>query len=97
MNGTPGRTTSMWRRVELWNRLAAEGNHELIAKLAYTERREPGFSVIITPRKGFSDNDQTHNAVLDFLRDDLGVEVINPALEKTRLRRSLHGWRNENA
>jgi hypothetical protein len=82
----------MWRRVELWNRLAIEGNHDLIAKLAFVERREPGFGVVIVPPRGFSENDETHNAVLDFLRDDLGVEVVNPALEKTRLRRALHGW-----
>ena len=73
---------------ELWSRLALEGNCELIKKLQRAERREPGYSTIVVKREGFSEDDETHNMVLRFLRQ-IGVEIFNPGIEIARLERAL--------
>lgn len=72
----------------LWSRLAVEGNFELIKKLNRAERREPGFGTLVVRKEGFSNNDGTHNMVLNFLRQ-IGVNIFNPGLEITRLKRAL--------
>jgi len=74
---------------ELWTRLALEGRHALLNKLRRAERREPGFGTIVVKKEGFSDDDETHNLVLKFLRQS-SVCVFNPGLEVTRLERALH-------
>ncbi len=73
----------------LWDRLAAEGNTELIAILQRLERHEPGFEWLVVLPKGFSEDDHTHNAVLHWARDN-GIRLINNHIESTRLERSLH-------
>jgi hypothetical protein len=74
---------------ELWSRLALEGRHHLMDKLRRAERHEPGFGTIVVKKEGFSEDDETHNLVLKFLRQN-GICVFNPGLEVTRLERALH-------
>lgn len=56
--------------------LALEGNFELIQKLARIERKESGYDVIVVPKEGFSENDDVHNLILDWLKLQ-GVCVMN--------------------
>ena len=70
---------------KLWTRLASEGNFDLINKLHRAEQHEPGFETIVVKKEGFSDNDTTHNMVLQFLRERK-INIVNPILEKARLR-----------
>ena len=74
---------------ELWTRLALEGRHTLLNKLRRAEHREPGFGTIVVTKEGFSDDDETHNLVLKFLRQN-NICVFNPGLEAARLERALH-------
>jgi len=73
---------------ELWSRLALEGNHILISTLRRAERHEPGYGTIIVKREGFSPDDDTHNMVLDFLRQH-GVNILNPGVEIAKIRSAL--------
>lgn len=74
---------------ELWERLAAEGQHDLIATLHHVERETPGFGTVVVPDRGFSEDDVTHNMVLDWLMVH-GVLPFNPGLLEARMREALH-------
>ena len=74
----------------LWERLAMEGKFDLIEKLRRVEKSEDGYSTLVVPPEGFSESDQTHNIVLDWL-EERGVNVLNVGLEKARLEHALHG------
>lgn len=91
----PAKTTKPLCAPTLWDRLVSEGRHDLITKLRHAEIRESGFGTIVVPRKGFSDNDDTHNMVLAWLREHK-INILNPGLEVTRLERALHGNTNQN-
>jgi hypothetical protein len=84
----------MKRQIDppVWELLAAEGNFELIGTLRHVEQGTQGFGTIAVPREGFSENDITHNAVLDWLRLR-GVQTVNPSLEETRMERALEDGR----
>lgn len=75
---------------DLWAVLALEGNFDLINKLRMAEAREPGFGTIVVTEKGFSENDVTHNLVLDWLKERniniVDVPFIVGNLELTLLR-----------
>jgi len=72
----------------LWEILAADGKFELIDKLRRVELREPGYGTIVVPKEGFSDNDEIHNIVLDWLEEQ-NVNILNVNLEIARLKRAL--------
>ena len=72
----------------LWDLLAAEGNFDLINKLQHVELEEDGFRTIIIPDIGFSDNDETHNLVVEWLKGRCRA-VYNVGCEIERLKRSL--------
>ena len=72
----------------LWVRLAAEGNDTLIRKLRHVEIGTPGFSTIIIPDKGFSNDPNTHNDVLDWLRSK-SILIYSVDNEARRLTKSL--------
>lgn len=74
----------------LWERLAEEGNFELIEKLRRVEKREPGYGTIVVPYEGFSEDDETHNLVLDWLEEHR-VNILNIGLERARLEQALYG------
>jgi hypothetical protein len=74
----------------LWERLAEEGNFELIEKLRRVEKGELGYGTIVVPHDGFSEEDETHNLVLDWLEEH-GVNILNVGLEKARLEQALYG------
>lgn len=74
--------------VSLWDTLASEGNIDLINKLVRVSNREEGFGTIIVPKKGFSEEDDTHNAVLDWLKNN-DVNVVNPRLSIAKLKEAL--------
>ena len=68
----------------LWGRLAGEGNLELLSRLNRIEKREAGYGTVVVPKEGFSDNDDTHNMVLDWL-EARGVNVLNIGLSVARV------------
>lgn len=72
----------------LWNRIVGEGNLELLSRLNRVEKREAGYATIVVPKEGFSDNDDTHNMVLDWL-EARGVNVLNIGLSITRMKYAL--------
>lgn len=67
----------------LWERLATEGNFKLIRKLRRVEMGEPGFGTIVVPKEGFSESDDTHNLVLEWL-EERDINVVNLGLETAR-------------
>jgi len=73
----------------LWDRLVAEGKFDLIERLQYAERREPGFRTIVVPEEGFSDVDATHNEVLRWFKANR-INVCNPGLLIARMELALH-------
>lgn len=75
--------------LTLWDRLTMEGRYELISLLHHAEQHDPGYSVIIVPEEGFSDIDETHNMVLDFLHQN-NILPLNVPLEITKLEKALH-------
>ena len=75
-------------KADPWTALVAEGNHDLIAKLKRAVDGEPGFGTIIVDEKGFSENDDTHNAVLDWLKDK-GVNILDVPFEVGNLELAL--------
>lgn len=68
----------------LWVRLASEGRFDLIKILHRAEQHEPGFETIVVKKEGFSDDDTTHNLVLEFLRKNK-INIFNPGLEAARI------------
>jgi hypothetical protein len=77
--------------LSVWDRLASQGNYALLEKLHYVELEIPGFSTVVVPAKGFSDDPETHNAVLAWLREH-HVNIHNPSLMIARLERTCE-WR----
>ena len=75
---------------DIWTTLALEGNFDLINKLHRVERKEEGFMSVAVPREGFSQNDQTHNMVMKWLRGR-GVNILNPIHEIANLEYALRG------
>jgi len=74
----------------LWGRLVGEGNLELLSRLSRVEKHEAGYGTVVVPKKGFSDNDDTHNMVLDWL-EARGVNVLNIGLSVARMKYALRG------
>lgn len=74
----------------IWTALALEGNNELLRKLHRIENKEPGFGTVIVPRYGFSQNDETHNMILRWLKGK-GVNVWSPLNEIANLEYALRG------
>ena len=85
----PSKKRTGYTPKNLHDRLAEEGNFDLIAKLQHVERQTPGFGTIVVSREGFSEDDSVHNEVLQWLQEH-DVNVFNPGLEITRLERALH-------
>jgi hypothetical protein len=79
-----------YRPVSLWDRLAAEGKWSLIDELRMVEDGVGGYGTIVCPATGFSDNDVTHNAVIDWLKPKK-VNVICVDSMVKRLFLALHG------
>jgi hypothetical protein len=85
-----------FRPVSLWDRLAAECNWPLIEKLRMVEDGVGGYGTIVCPATGFSENDETHNAVIDWLKAKK-VNVLCPDSIIKRLFIALHGQEAEYA
>ena len=81
-----------FRTMALWERLTQEGKFELIELLRHVEQGEDGFGTVVVHKEGFSENDETHNMVLDWL-EERKINILNPGLEKTRLEGALYGSR----
>lgn len=71
--------------------LMANGYWETIEKLKHVEAGTPGYGTVVITAAGFSDDDDTHNAVLDWLREKK-VNIFNPAREIALLENSC-SWR----
>jgi hypothetical protein len=65
------------RPFDLWAALAAEGNHILMEHLHKAEKGEPGYGTIVVTKAGFSEDDEVHNAVLDWLQEHK-INICNP-------------------
>lgn len=89
---TCGRLESLWeflyslmskiRREDLWSLLLQEGNHKLIDKLRRAEKREPGFTTIVVPPEGFSENISTHYVVMSWLKKKkINIVDVNKILD----------------
>lgn len=76
----------------LWQKLAEEGNFSLIKKLQRIENKEGGYGTVIVPKRGFSDNDETHNMVLGWLEGQ-NVNIVNTRIEIARLENSIRPQR----
>ena len=74
----------------LWARLAGEGRLDVLSRLTGVEKGVAGYGSIRVPAEGFSDNDRTHNAVIEWLRKK-HVNVVNPRVFEARLELALHG------
>lgn len=72
----------------LWEKLALERNFELINKLRRVELGESGYGTVIVSSEGFSERDDLHNLVLDWLEEQ-NVNVLNVGLERARLEMAL--------
>jgi hypothetical protein len=81
---------AQYRVKTVWDRLAAENKHELIAKLRRVENGKAGYGTIIVPAGGWSKNESTTDAVMAWLkvRD---INVYSPAKEIVELEQALHG------
>lgn len=77
-----------YKATTLWDRLMEEGRLDLIARLHEVEIGTPGYGTIIVPHEGFSEDDTTHNMVLDYLEAH-GTNIVNPGLMITRMERAL--------
>lgn len=86
--GEPRR--GVFEPLTLQDRLAAEGNTTLIANLNRALRRESGYETIAIPKEGFSEDDETHNTVLDWLKEH-DIHTINPIKEIAELEKTLYG------
>lgn len=75
-------------KIDPWVALVAEGNHDLIAKLKRAMDGEAGFGTIVINGEGFSEDDNTHHAVLNMLRRN-GVRVVDVQYEIGSLELSL--------
>lgn len=73
----------------IWELLASENKHDLIALLHKVEKKEPGYSSIIIPDGGFSKYTSTHKAVIRFLKKHK-VNFLNVKNEKRHLDSSLN-------
>ncbi|TRZ51297.1 MAG: hypothetical protein D4S01_05130 [Dehalococcoidia bacterium] len=85
----PTPATMSFTPKNVWDRLAAEGNHTTIEKLRNVEAKTDGFGTIVITKEGFSENDDTHNAVLDWLKQQK-VNILNVPREIYQLKRALH-------
>jgi hypothetical protein len=75
-------------QTSLWDRLIAENNIPLIEKLHKAETHTPGYSIVIVPTNGFSEEDDTHNAVIDWLKEN-NIPYLNVTHEIAELEHSL--------
>lgn len=73
----------------LWEKLALDGKFELITLLRRVEMKEPGYGTVVVPHEGFSERDDIHNLVLDWLVEH-DVNVLNVGLEVACLERALN-------
>jgi hypothetical protein len=80
---------ALYESKTVWDLLAAEGNHPLIATLRRVEQKEPGYQTVIIPERGWSTNKEIDDAVNDWLKTQ-GVNAWSPSQEITELERSLH-------
>lgn len=70
--------------------LALDGNFELIETLRHAQNKEPGYGTIVVPKQGFSDDDDVHNLVLDWLCEQK-INVLNVQNEIANLEYALYG------
>jgi hypothetical protein len=73
--------------------LIAEGREDTIVILQEVEREDSGLGTIVYDKRGFSGNDEVHNAVLNYLRSKK-ILVYNPAIEAYKLYRSFERMHN---
>ena len=64
----------------LCDMLMANGYWDVIERLKHVEKGTPGYGTVVITDKGFSDDDDTHNAVLGWLNEKK-VHIFNPGKE----------------
>lgn len=72
-----------------YDALIEEGNLALIDKLARAAKGEPGYQTVIVPRKGFSNNDRTHNRVIRWMKA-YNIHYLDLIHEVENMKRALH-------
>lgn len=72
----------------IWDRLTAEGDHALIDMLRRVERKDPGYTTVILPDGGWSTQQSTNNAILQWLQEQ-HINVWSPAQEILELEGAL--------
>jgi hypothetical protein len=71
-----------------WLNLISHGSHKTISLLQKVEQNYPGYSTVIIPNEGFSDDDTTHNMVIDWLKQH-DINVYSPSNEIHHLTKAL--------
>jgi len=73
----------------VWDRLAIEGEHALIATLHKVEKGESGYGTLIEPDTGYSKDPVTNDLVKRWLDTQEKVLVYNIRREVTELEQAL--------
>jgi len=73
----------------IWRTLASESKFDIIEKLKRIERNESGYSTIIVPKNGFSENEETHELILEWL-EEKHVNVVSVEKEIRDLNDALN-------
>lgn len=68
--------------------LVLESNFELIDRLHRIENKEGGYGTIVVPKEGFSENDEVHNLILDWLNAQ-NINILNVQHEIANLEYAL--------
>lgn len=72
----------------VWDIIASEGKYDLIHRLQRVECGEPGYGTMIVPEGGWSNNAETNNRVINWLKDHR-VNVWSPTQEIEELEQAL--------
>jgi hypothetical protein len=68
--------------------LLLEGREDTLAKLREVDAKTPGYGVIINKKEGFSECDDIHNHIVDYLQKQ-GILVYSPETEAIKLYKSF--------
>ena len=74
---------------KLWELLVEDGKHDLVKILQHVENKDIGYGSIVMPAQGFSEDDNIHNMVLDWLLER-NINIVNVGHEIACLKRSLY-------
>ena len=80
---------AQYQPKDLWDHLTADGKLDLVSRLQRIQNHEDCFEWLVVPKEGFSEDDTTHNAVIDWAHLN-NIRLINMTKEITELELSLH-------